>query len=576
MQRLNLRSVPLVLVALGAAALLPGPKRSLAGRPPGADPDPRAACKTDNPFLASPCYQGVTKVTDDAVFTNSAPAVIAFSDTPADQPQYALATYKQVGTAYGLAYNDAEPALYAGAYMKRQFPFGPSGPGAIYRIDMRTGRVSLFALVPNAGGDPHASRMSYPDADVRPLVGKSSLGDLDFNEERTELFVMNLADRQIYRFRMPDGRPLGHFPHGAINESWADADARPFGLAFHRGLLYHAVMNSAQSTGKDGEVEAYVYESNPDGGNMRQVAAIPMGYARGTIKLGPGSRQVNMKWNAWTDAEPPEPRGDFAYATHAQPMPTDIEFAGNDMLLGLRDRTSDMSAVYLIYSHLVAREEHLGMGVGDLLLGSPKDGGWKFQTVPEFFQDDALYIGAESTTGGLATIPWLNQVVSAAVGLQVPSESNVRPQEGALWFDTDSGKQARSELTCNSETTLPWPTAGPTPQVFGSAHAADGEQLPPPPPTPTAGTPPTPAPNRGPSLMGDVELLCFIPPEPAATQMPSMTASTTATPSPTTMPTSTTPLTPTPSPSPSSTASATPTPTPSPGPAYLPWVVGQP
>ncbi len=110
--------------------------------------DFQAECDAGAPYYVAVCYRGTAAGhggTPGLAFSPAAPAIVLFSDTPADAPQYVLATYAEVGAVWGLAYRRSEPAVYAAAFQKRQFPFGPGGPGAIYRVDLTTGAITLFA-----------------------------------------------------------------------------------------------------------------------------------------------------------------------------------------------------------------------------------------------------------------------------------------------------------------------------------------------------------------------------------------------------------------------------------------------
>ena len=564
---------------------------TLASRPGAAFPKLDEACSTENPYLVSPCYRGILKAARDTQFSPSAPSLILFNDTPNDIPEYPLATYKDIGTVWGLGYRRQDRALYAAAYMKRQLPFGPNGPGAIYRIDMTNGSLKYFLTVPNAGPDPHARNLGQPDKKSEDYVSKSSLGDLDFSEDGAIMFVTNLVDGKIYRYAMPDGKFLDAIDNGAAKESWSN-QARPFALAVHKGLLYHGVVNSGEKTRNRNDLAAYVYESDLDGGNMRQVANVPLLYSRGSVRLGADSRKMSVAWQVWKD-EVPQPRPNFSYGLYPQPLLTDIEFDNDGaMVLGLRDRTTDITAQFLIYDPKTPTQEHLGIGVGDTLYGTYNGNTWDFAPSPEHYKDDVPYMGDESTTGGLANIWWTNVVVSSAIGLQEPGIESA-PAEGFLWFGNTSGDKMRLEQACAELYLRPLGGAQAGLQLVKSALAGNGEippppppfVTPPPPPTPPGGgpmptpeTPPAPEPQHGPGSTGDVELICPLkdvpPTEPAAPVVTDTPVPPTDTPLPptntpvppptdTAVPPTDTPVPPTP----------TPTPTPKPRPIYLPILI---
>jgi hypothetical protein len=292
-------------------------------------------CRGSNPYLATVCYPGLAGLTRDV----NPPVVLGVNDTPNDRVHYSLALAKQVGGVWGLAYRWREKALYAAAYYKRGVPFGPGGPGGIYRIDVRSGAVGLVLNVPNAGANRHDARAGGPDYSGRDWVGKNSLGGIDLDPTGTQMFVMNVAEGRIYRYSMNTGQILGSFAHGASGEAWV-ADARPFALKYHQGRLYHGVVNSAQSTQRLRERKAHVYESRSDATDMRLVASFSLDYRRGGLKTA-GFRGDYLDWEPWRDGYNAR-RRDASLAIYPQPMLVDIEFdAHNNMAIGLRDRQED-------------------------------------------------------------------------------------------------------------------------------------------------------------------------------------------------------------------------------------------
>lgn len=466
------------------------------------------ACFTSNPYFATtafapPCTQCVS-------------AVIAFRKNLGDGRHYTLATQSQVGSVYGLAIRDTEPILYAAAYLKRGAPYGPSGPGQIYRIDVATGAVSPFVRVANSGGDPHDRPRHWPDLVVVDQAGKSGLGDIDIEENGSELFAMNLADRRIYRYRMSGPAFLDSFAMGAAAEPWA-ADARPFGLKIYHGKVYHGLVNSAEGSQNAADLRAYVYRSDYDGSNMQRVVDMPLGFERG--------RAVNTaqaRWLPWQSTYrslnlPGEP------AAYPQPILSDIEFStAGVMILGFRDRFGDMT--YDDPPAGLPPGEDRGVGVGDIV----RTLGFGGLVDPEHFAQDAgpgvaSVTGAHDETGngGLARLPITDEIVTSAL---TPYRSG---SGGALWFSVGTGRNTiREELYRQGEGYA----------TFGEANGH-----------------------------GDVERLCaaVVPPQP--TDVPRRTPTPTATRTATRTATATWTVTSsaTASPTPTDTATATATATPS-------------
>jgi hypothetical protein len=410
----------------------------LAAEPAGAQGPPPvdefiAMCVAapDNPYLVTTCFPQGTRGEDDA-------AVVAFNDTADDSGHVALATARQVGATYGLAYHGRDEMLYVGAYHKRGTHFGPSGPGGIYAIDLRSGEVSTFAVVPNAGADTHDPAGDYfPDLSGRFGAGTTSLGDLDLNEGGTELTVVNLNDRRIYRYSVPDGALLGSFAHGAAAESWA-VDARPFGLGFRNGKLFHGVIRTAQSTQDPDELRAVVYESEPDGSALREVASTGLRYDRGLFWPDEGQ----AIWQPWLD--PPGTvfpgKGRFA-----MPMFADIDFTedGTQMILGLRDRFGDNTFYTTPPNTPPAGEYVYNVPAGDILPGWPEGDRWRIQVDPEYYRGDygpdRTGTHDETSFGGLAVLPDGDTV---AMTSNSPIEIS---SAGAVWLSITTGDDTRRE-----------------------------------------------------------------------------------------------------------------------------------
>ena len=197
---------------------------------------------------------------------------------------------KDVGQVFGVALDDAaQPNIYVAAtsvfglnivsrgrdgsperkkkggpgagWMKGQFGLDlQGGPGAIYKIDGRTGVPTLFANV-------------TLDAVPNPGAG---LGNLAYDPAHKQLFVSDLYTGMIHRFDL-DGKELSRYDHGitglgaaklptvAFNpqnrpniasdrfdsekpDSWgfAPAPRRVWGLAVHENRLYYSVLSGPQ------------------------------------------------------------------------------------------------------------------------------------------------------------------------------------------------------------------------------------------------------------------------------------------------------------------------------------------
>ena len=449
------------------------------------------SCQGGNPYLAVTQFVPMTDGSGNAygqAWLKGQAAVVALNDTVGDDLalHHNLAYQDQVGAVFGVAMDLTRDRIYLGAYTKRLAGYGPLGPGGIYQVDLARGTVLPWAALP-AGRDSHRFNQGFDQAAANS-VGVTALGDLELTTAGDQLFAVNLSDGYVYRFAVPSGRLLGAFPHGAAGLDWAE-DARPFALAWKEGWLFHGVVDSrtrdAQATNNPAPrpLAAYVYRSRPDGSEMTEVLRVDLDYGRQPV------------WNPW-------PRVVDDGQTIDQPMLVDIEFREDgDLVLGLRDRQADSRVL-------------IAAG-GDMVLTMKAGERYVPLTVPEFYQDNLLH--AESSWGTLASLPWLDQVVSTVIDpIQIYSG-------GLAWYDNVSGYDVTRETVY----------AGAN-QTFGKAAG-----------------------------LGDIESLCFAltptPTVPAATA----TASSTSTSSPSATATVTA----------SATASPTVTRTPTPGhyAIYLPF-----
>ncbi len=505
-------------------------------------PDIDAACEAGEPYFVGTWYRGVVRDTSRRSWDADAASIVLFSDTPNDEPQYTLASYEDVGTVWGLAYHSGERAVYAAAFHKRQLPFGPGGPGAIYRVDLTDGRVSLFATVPNVGPDTHEKGPLTMDDAAVPGVGRTSLGDLELSPDGTELAVVNLDDRRIYRYSVPAGVLLGSFAHGAQAESWA-GEARPFGLGYYEGELFHAVVRSAEESGDATVLSAFVYGSAPDGEGMTLAASVDLSYDR------PGWTDPDeYNWKQWTDVYPTYPQTVY----YEMPQVADIAFESDGgMVLGVRDRRFDTAPVYI---HDEEDYSSGGLGIGDILRGERSGDEWLFDPTAKYYDDGDMlsWGGYEVTQGGLAHVEQGDRLLSGA-DVAGPGIRDIAIGEGYYWFECATGNRLAYEAITDPLALKPY-------RISLLAGAPVSAHCHPPP----RHWDPDPGRPRLPSTVGDVEVLCapaFVPsptPTPSATSAPSATA----TPAPTAS------LTPTPS------GRASPTPTLRPlSPLYLPLLL---
>ena len=326
--------------------------------------------------------------------------VVATRDTVPDDRalQVTLATERQTGTVHGLAVDWRDGTIFAAAYFKARTAFGPGGPGAIYRLDPVSRSVETWSVL-DAGTDPHdhAAR----DKEGARWVGRVGLGDLELSTDGRTLFATNLHDRRIYAISVSERTIMTSFPHGASTEPWA-ANARPFGLAFHRGWLYHGVIDSREDPELPGSLSAHVYRSRANGSGLTEVASFDLGYPR------------TPAWQPWQD--------DVAVdlERRSQPMLTDLGVRANgDIVVAFTDRLRDVMAWVHAYGDL-------------LLLRHEPPLLWHAMTDPTYFEDG--FWSPESYLGGLTMLPGSDTMVTTAMW-------GPFGYGGLYWLDNATGRR---------------------------------------------------------------------------------------------------------------------------------------
>ncbi|MFN2114120.1 MAG: VWA domain-containing protein, partial [Anaerolineae bacterium] len=431
-----------------------------------------AGCESEDPWFA------ITVFARDAVTgrLSREPAIVAFDGTSLLN----LTSQVDVGAVYGLAYDWRREHLYAAAYHKRSAILGPAGPGAIYRLDLKDGSVVPW-LTTLAGPSIHDYTSAWDEV-AAPWVGRVGFGDIEISEAGDELYVVNMFDRRVYRYGLPDGEPRGSFAHGASALDWSRR-ARPMALGVRGGAVFHGLVDEGEVRSPD--TSAHVYRSLPDGSDMAEVVALEMTY---------GS-SLNWPWRSWDTTS-------SSYGAR-QPMLADLTWnEAGDLLLGFRDRDGDA--------------ELFSTGYGDLLPARLAPGAldrWLEPiTEPEFYHDDPLQ--DEATWGALAAHPFRDEVVSSAVDVSVFYSG------GALWFRNSTGRIANKQTIYQSNSGQ---------LTFGkSAGLGDIEVLCPPVSVPSS----TPTVTSSPTASPTSTATPCPTPTPTATATSTSTATATATPVP--------------------------------------------
>jgi subtilisin-like proprotein convertase family protein len=305
--------------------------------------------------------------------------------TPVRPLPIPVADHVETGSTLGMAYDKIRHNLFASAYLKAGTSFGPTteSTGMIYKIADPFGAQTVSAYVDlnavfgasTAGANPHpiATTPDYSgvqDAKSNQFVGKVSLGDMVISNDQAFLYVVNLADKKLYKipttgalnattitsFAIPTtGLPVETDAFGTAG-TCPTSDVRPFGLGVHPdGNIYVGGVCSGESISSGPEatwnqaafqMTAYVWKF--DGSAFTLVLNDGLRFDRD----GSGSYRtfddyfsatpmLDNDWEPWSNSSL------FAVYNSGQlsqnePMLSDITFdeKGN-MLIGMRDRIAD-------------------------------------------------------------------------------------------------------------------------------------------------------------------------------------------------------------------------------------------
>ncbi|MGZ0711675.1 SdrD B-like domain-containing protein (plasmid) [Coraliomargarita sp. W4R53] len=260
----------------------------------------------------------------------------ANNDAPTYTDRTTLATIGDVGSVWGLAFNQNANELYAAATYKRQAGLGPLGLDGIYKAsniltnsgDM-TGAttlenwVELADLGIDVGTVPtDAARglgnSSVPAADVDAFAnaGKVGLGGIAVTPDNNSLIVVNLYDRDLYVLDITDGAT----PTEAVAVDFSStltADQRPWAISTYRGDVYVGYVDTTGEalgdSAADADLNAYVVKAPVEAvvagtASWTNVLTADLGYTKGNSATGwagggswPTTEPQIMRWNTWTD-----------------------------------------------------------------------------------------------------------------------------------------------------------------------------------------------------------------------------------------------------------------------------------
>jgi hypothetical protein len=403
--------------------------------------------------------------------------------SPTENPEGPKST---LGSVFGLAYRRSTDTLYAAAFMKRHTGIGTGGTGAIYQIpnvsNVAASTPTVFATIPNAGADTHPTTSGggviwEQDFNTFPVIGTRGLGGLEISEDGSRLFTINLNTRELYEIPVATGVPVSR---GLVpSPTCTNGVGRPFAVKMQRGTLYVGGVCTAENSGTAANMQAYVYSYNPSTATFSgsPVLSFPLNYPRGCVddsQTDPTCHggEENAEWRPWISTlnyDTADADND-TQVVWPQPMLTDIEFIGNDMLVAFRDRIGDQGGNGSRNPGNAAdTTQYVTNTAGDILRANPNgSGGWTIennsQSNPagtfgptsgqnngqgpgngEFYAGEFHTYHDEVSNGGLAQIPGFPNIVLSAMD---PANFGSAVWDGGMrWLNNSTGAMTKGYIT---------------------------------------------------------------------------------------------------------------------------------
>ncbi|MGN7889874.1 SdrD B-like domain-containing protein [Dyadobacter endophyticus] len=394
-----------------------------------------------------------------------------------DSSRTTIAASSQIGSVYGISFDNRNGILYASAFAKRHVGYGPLGTGGIYRTDWKTRKtkawLDLRKLGVETGLDAHQGLSSNVDSastdpEMMKHVGKVSLGGMDLSANGDTLYVVNLYDRKLYAVHLPVDTTV------AVTTSDIRAfqlpslqmkggQVRPFAVKYYNGRVFVGAVNDASISQDRRDLFALVYELDPQSGRFKELLREHLDYQRGVVVAGIELKQ----WNPWTDDFSKALVPEFpSTALHPQPILSSIAFDENgQMVLGFMDRFGHLSGPG--FPNPEGTASYSGVAAGDILRVSlsqgqklrmeknavageaasegknngqgPSGGEFYFQDgfVTKYDQKYSRVVHEETAMGALVSVPHTRELF---VSVHEPEQFN---SGGIKSFYSQDGKMAR-------------------------------------------------------------------------------------------------------------------------------------
>lgn len=426
-----------------------------------------------NPDLVTPCYVfgdyngefGNVKGAAEIAWNSSGVATVG-----------SVATHSQIGSTWGVAYDRLRNDLFLGTFIKRHTSIGPSGTGAIYKVDRDTGgTVSTFVNLNTvfgagySGVDTRTNGGTYDyfhDPDAFNLVGHIGLGDIELTNDFSTLFAVNLASGDLVKIPVTNPTSATKI---AIPSPAGCSGPVPYAL----GMLSDTELLVGGTCTTASPPTAYIYKYNIANGTFGASPVFTFSFNYPHNDPGP--------WGPWSNQWDP--------IFKPQPWLTDIQLEDGDLVLGIRDRFGDLSGYKTGSPDPNDSGLYSSISQGDLLRACTNGSTWTLEnngtcggvtaTAPatvgsgdgpgggEFYDDESPRPGGQnarghkgSGAGGLATAPSLGLLASTAL------DPLAFRSGGVIWYDQTDGSAPRAAQIYQT----PENTQSPPANAFGKAN----------------------------------------------------------------------------------------------------------
>jgi len=285
-----------------------------------------------------------------------------------------LATKDQVGSVWGLAYNEWDSVLFTSAFVKRHVGLGPEGADGLYWSNYPSttwSGISLESLGGPSFGDVTGRDLGDPtqatfDVDAFAKVGKTGIGDIDVTPDGRTLLVSNLAANTVQVYDVSGvaggGDPVFIEAIDNLDPGCADGDYQVYGIkTLDSASAYVGVTCTAETSVDPTDLDVNVVALDLTTGASSTVLTVPMSYVRPCagaatsgvpIPVGSttcdavtanGETIVDSTFLPWSDdfADYGIKENSTIDVIRPQPLLTDIEVRDDGgLVIGVMDRSS--------------------------------------------------------------------------------------------------------------------------------------------------------------------------------------------------------------------------------------------